>query len=66
MKGDVFLIFVVLLVLILAIYYVGTSSDILTFAKLFQQVGYFLTGRTSTGEFANARADIPISQGSAP
>lgn len=56
MKKDVFLIFLLLLAIILVVYFVGTSSDILTFAKLFQQLGYFMTGRTSDGRFANVDA----------
>lgn len=54
MKADILLIFLVMLFLILAVYYVGTSSDLLTFAKVGQQLGYFLTGRTSSGAYANA------------
>lgn len=56
MKSDIFLIFVILLVLILAVYYVGTVSDTLAFAKVGQQIGYFLTGRTSSGGYATAGA----------
>lgn len=63
MQKDVFLIFLLLLAIILVVYFVGTSSDILTFAKLFQQLGYFLTGRTSDGRFANADAASQVSSG---
>lgn len=54
MKTDILLIFLVMLFLILAVYYVGTASDILIFAKVGQQLGYFLTGRTASGAFQNA------------
>lgn len=53
MKTDLTLLFFVMLFLILVVYYVGTVSDTLAFAKAGQQVGYFLTGRTSSGAFQN-------------
>lgn len=54
MKGDLFLLFLLMLLLILVVYYVGTSSLILTGAAVSQQLGYFLTGRTSSGAYQNA------------
>lgn len=53
MKGDVWLIFWILLILILIVYYVGFISDTLAFTKAIQQLGYFLTGRTSAGNYTN-------------
>lgn len=53
MKADLVLIFWILLILMLIVYYVGFVSDSLAFAKALQQVGYFLSGRTSAGNYTN-------------
>lgn len=50
-KGDIFLIFLILLLLIFVVYYVGFVSDTLVGAKVVQQLGYFLTGHTSSGAY---------------
>ena len=55
LKTDAILLYTLLIILILAVYYVGTVSDTLAFAKAGQQLGYFLTARDSQGRFANAQ-----------
>lgn len=61
MKTDLILLYTLLIILILAVYYVGTVSDTLAFAKAGQQLGYFLTGRDSQGRFANATQTVTYS-----
>lgn len=51
MKSDLALLFILALLLVLVVYYVGTVSDLLAFAKAGQQIGYFLTGRDSSGNY---------------
>lgn len=50
-KSDIVLIFLILLVLISVVYYVGFVSDTLVGAKVVQQLGFFLTGRKSNGGY---------------
>ena len=54
MKADLLLLFFLMLLLLAVVYYVGFVSDTLVFTKAVQQVGYYLSGRTSSGQFANA------------
>lgn len=49
-RGAWFL-FLLGLLLLASVYYVGFVSDTLAFTKVGQQVGYFLTARDSTGAF---------------
>lgn len=48
-KSDLILVYILMIVLVLTVYYVGTASLLLTGAKVGQQLGYFLTGRDSAG-----------------
>lgn len=48
-KSDLLLVYILMIVLVLVVYYVGTASLLLTGAKVGQQLGYFLTGRDSSG-----------------
>lgn len=50
MKTSV-MIFLLFLAIIVAVYYVGTSTDLLSGAKAFQIAGFTLTGRNSAGVF---------------
>ena len=60
MKTPAILIFILLVILLLAVYYVGAASDTLVFAKVGQQIGYLLTGRDSSGRFANATQTVTM------
>lgn len=52
-RNDLALLFLLMLALILVVYYVGTASLLLTGAKVGQQLGYFLSGRDSSGRSGN-------------
>lgn len=58
MRTEALMLFALLVMIILVVYYVGTVSDTLAFAKVGQQLGYFLTGRDSQGRFANATQNV--------
>lgn len=51
MRDYFALLFILALVLLLVVYYVGTASDLLIGAKVLQQLGYFLTARDSAGNW---------------
>lgn len=52
-ERGAWLLFLLGLLLLAAVYYVGFVSDTLAFAKVGQQVGYFLTARKSDGSFVS-------------
>ena len=63
MNANGFYIFVLMLALILVAYYVGASTDFAAFAKGSQQLIYALTGRDSSGKFANYPSGATIPAG---
>jgi hypothetical protein len=48
---NIVIAFIALLFFILIVYYVGTTSDILSFAAAGKRVAYFLTARNKNGEY---------------
>lgn len=62
-KGDLFLLFTLMLGFILVVFYVGSTSDVLALSKAIQQLVYLLSGRNSTGGWGVAPSAVPGSAG---
>lgn len=45
------LAFGLMFALLIAVYYIGVTTDLSGFANAFTQIGYMLTGRNSSGAF---------------
>ena len=45
------LAFGLMFALVIAVYYIGVTTDVNSFSKAFTQLGYMFTGRNSSGTF---------------